>query len=155
MPDRGPSAVVSSTAAGALIGLLCVAVSIRVDVIAPATELRNRPAQTLILFGDVLFVGILMSIPHQPDGALGGELVTLALLNAGGFEVLGRRALSVTAPSRLSKVVASVDPNAVTLLLLLISRALAIADTASGASTPSSRRSLPLPAAGSRVPGCC
>jgi hypothetical protein len=47
-------AVVAGGAASALIGLLLVAVSIRVDVIAASMELRNRAAQTLSLFAVAL-----------------------------------------------------------------------------------------------------
>ena len=44
-------AQIIGTAAAALIGLLFVAVSIRIASIARSQELRNRAAQTLTLFG--------------------------------------------------------------------------------------------------------
>jgi hypothetical protein len=56
-----------------LTGLLFVAVSIRVEVIAKSQELRNRAAQTPVLFVTVLFVGLLLSIPEQAYLALGGR----------------------------------------------------------------------------------
>ena len=43
-------AVVAGGAAAGVTGLLFVAVSIRIDVIAKSQELRNRAAQTLALF---------------------------------------------------------------------------------------------------------
>ena len=49
-------AQIIGTAAAALIGLLFVAVSIRIASIARSQELRNRAAQTLSLFGIVLMV---------------------------------------------------------------------------------------------------
>lgn len=55
-------AVIAGGAAAALTGLLFVAVSIRIDVIAKSQELRNRAAQTLALFLTVLFIAILLSI---------------------------------------------------------------------------------------------
>ena len=58
-------AQVAGTAAASLIGLLFVAVSIRIDFIARSQELRNRAAQTLSLFGTVLLTAILIPIPGQ------------------------------------------------------------------------------------------
>jgi hypothetical protein len=62
-------AQVAGTAAAALIGLLFVAVSIRIDFIARSQELRNRAAQTLSLFGTVLLAAILIAIPARPRHA--------------------------------------------------------------------------------------
>jgi hypothetical protein len=67
-------AEISGGAAAALLGLLFVAVSIRIGVIAKSQELRNRAAQTLALFVTVLFVAILLSIPDQSGRVLGIEL---------------------------------------------------------------------------------
>jgi len=47
-------AVIVGGASAALLGLLFVAISIRIGVIAGSRELRNRAAQTLVLFGIVL-----------------------------------------------------------------------------------------------------
>jgi len=44
-------ATVAGAAAASLTGLLFVAVSIGIDVIGPSPELRNRAAQTLLLWG--------------------------------------------------------------------------------------------------------
>jgi len=46
-------AVVVGGASGALLGLLFVAISIRLEVIVASSELRSRAAQTLVLFGTV------------------------------------------------------------------------------------------------------
>ena len=85
-------AEVCGTASASLIGLLFVAVSIRIDLIAPSQELRNRAAQTLSLFGTVLIVAILIAVPAQPVRALGAELTALAMLTSGLTIVLDRRA---------------------------------------------------------------
>ena len=58
-------AQVAGTAAASLIGLLFVAVSIRIGFIARSQELRNRAAQTPSLFGTVLLTAILIAIPGQ------------------------------------------------------------------------------------------
>ena len=49
MSGWGDFAVVTGAATAALLGLLFVAVSIRVETIAKSAELRNRSAQTLTL----------------------------------------------------------------------------------------------------------
>ena len=84
--------MVASGAAALLTALLFVAVSIRIDVIAKSRELRNRAAQTLALFVNVLFIAILLSILDQSVPILGVELVVLALLTGGGLLILDRRA---------------------------------------------------------------
>jgi len=73
-------AQVAGTAAASLIGLLFVAVSIRIDFIARSQELRNRAAQTLSLFGTVLLTATLIAIPGQATEALGAELTALAVM---------------------------------------------------------------------------
>jgi hypothetical protein len=55
-------ATISGAAAAGLTGLLFVAVSIRIEVIARSAELRNRAAQALSLFVTVLFIAILLEI---------------------------------------------------------------------------------------------
>lgn len=85
-------ATVAGGAAAGLTGLLFVAVSIRIDVIAKSQELRNRAAETLALFVIVLFIAILLSIPDQSLRLLGFELVALAVIAGGGLLVLDRRA---------------------------------------------------------------
>jgi hypothetical protein len=67
-------AVIVGGSAGALIGALFVAVSIKIDIIGRSTELRNRAAQALVLFGAPLTVSVLLAVPDQPVVALGGEL---------------------------------------------------------------------------------
>jgi hypothetical protein len=117
-------AVVAGGAAGVLTGLLFVAVSIRIDVIAKCQELRNRAAQTLTLFVTVLFIAILLSIPDQSLWVLGVELVALAVITGAGLLVLGRRARVGPDPRdatahAVASILDAVAPNAITSILLV------------------------------------
>jgi hypothetical protein len=118
-------AVIAGGAAAALTGLLFVAVSIRVDVIAKTQELRNRAAQTLALFVTVLVIAILLSIPDQSLQLLGIELVALAAITGGSMLILDRRAtvgrsMQGTTAHRVASLLDAVAPNAITSILLLI-----------------------------------
>jgi hypothetical protein len=124
-------ATVAGGAAAGLTGLLFVAVSIRIDVIAMSHELRNRAAQTLTLFVTVLFIAILLSVPGQCFWVLGVELVALAVVIGGGQLVLGRRArVGPEARDATAHAVAlildAVAPNATTSILLVIDGVLLI-----------------------------
>ena len=116
-------ATVAGGAAAGLTGLLFVAVSIRIDVIAKSRELRNRAAQTLPLFVTVLFIAILLSIPDRSVRVLGVELVALAVITGGGMLVLDRRARvgpdtrDATAHA-VASILDAVAPNAITSILL-------------------------------------
>src|SRR3954466_16245082 len=57
--------VVTGGAAAALAGLLFVAVTLRIDTIAAAGDLRSRAAQTLTLFVTSLVVAIVDNGHHQ------------------------------------------------------------------------------------------
>jgi hypothetical protein len=112
-------ATIAGGAAAALTGLLFVAVSIRADYIARSQELRNRAAQTLILFGTVLVIGVLMAIPGQGYRTLGAELLALAVTTGAGLYVLDRRAKAGRSNQAIAQVLEAVTPNAVTSVLLL------------------------------------
>jgi hypothetical protein len=83
LPGRDTFAVVIGGAAGALIGLLFVSVSIRIDVISASPDFRNRSAATLSLFVTVLLVAILLVVPGQEAWQLGAELLVLASARGG------------------------------------------------------------------------
>jgi hypothetical protein len=122
--------VVGAAAAG-LTGLLFVAVSIRIDVIAKSQELRNRAAQTLALFVTVLFIAILLAIPGQSVRLLGAEVLALAAISGGAMIVLDRRA-SVGSDAQsatghaLALLLDAVAPNAITSVLLVIAGCLLV-----------------------------
>jgi hypothetical protein len=120
----GTFAEVCGTASASLIGLLFVAVSIRIDIIAPSQELRNRAAQTLSLFGTVLIIAILTAVPGQPIPALGAELTALATVTAGGLIVLDRRAKAHTGSQAITRVLELLTPTKIVSLTLLVSGAL-------------------------------
>jgi hypothetical protein len=132
MPLWSTFATISGSAAGALIGLLFVAVSIRIDVVAGSTELLSRAAQTLVLFVTALFIAILLAIPHQSDVALGVELVVLAALTGTALIALDHRAKAHPGGDRISNVVHRVQPNATTSALLLVAGSLLIASVNAG-----------------------
>jgi hypothetical protein len=111
-------AVITGSAAAALIGLLFVAVSIRIDYIARSQELRNRAAQVLSLFGTVLFVALLIALPGQSYRVLGAELIVLAVITGAGLYILGRRAKAQSSNQKIGRVLDAVAPNAVTSVLL-------------------------------------
>ena len=106
-------------AAATLTGLLFVAVSIRIAFIARSQELRNRAAQTLSLFGMVLFISVLIAIPGQGYRTLGAELVVLGVIAGAGLAVLDRRAKGDRSNQAIAPVLELVTPITITSLLLL------------------------------------
>ncbi len=117
-------AEVCGTAAASLIGLLFVAVSIRIDLIAPSQELRNRAAQTLGLFGTVLIIAILTAVPGQPIRVFGAELSALAILTAGGLIVLDRRAKAHASTQAIARALELLAPTKIVSITLLVAGAL-------------------------------
>jgi uncharacterized membrane protein len=85
-------AVVLGGSAGALVGLLFVALSIHAGRIAKSASLRNRAAQSVVIFAVVLLIAVLLAIPLQPEWLLGAELLALGILSAGLLIVLDHRA---------------------------------------------------------------
>jgi len=63
--------------AGALTGLLFVAVSIKSETLARSRSLASRAAQTLVLFMTSAIAAIVLVAP-QSGAALGAELLALA-----------------------------------------------------------------------------
>jgi hypothetical protein len=124
--------VIIGSAAAALIGLLFVAVSIKVDAIAASAELRNRAAQTLGLFVTVLSIGVLLAIPGQPYRVLGAELIALAVLSGGVLYALDRRASVDTSSQPVGRLLEVVTPNTITSLLLLASGLVLVNDVHAG-----------------------
>jgi hypothetical protein len=126
---------ISGGAAAALAGLLFVAVSIRIDVIGPSSALRNRAAQTLVLFVSVLFTALFLAIPEQSREALGGELLGLVAVGGVILVFLGRRARDEDKAADASRLAVALDattPNAVTLSLLAVAGLLLVAGLHAG-----------------------
>jgi hypothetical protein len=76
--------------AGALTGLLFVAVSINSDVLAGSRSLASRAAQTLVLFITPAISAVVIVAP-QPGPALGAELLATAVASAAHVPAEGRR----------------------------------------------------------------
>ena len=127
MADWFTFAVVSGGAGAALLGLLFVAVSIRIEAIASSAELRNRAAQTLGLFLVPVLVGLALALPGQGMVAAGIELVVVAVVVAAALEVLDRRAGRSRRGERLSRVLDVAPPRTVTRVILVVGAALTIA----------------------------
>jgi hypothetical protein len=114
-------AVSVGSSAAAVLGLLFVAVSIRVDVIAGSAELRNRAAQTLGLFVTLLVIALLLALPGQNLRLLGAELIGLTAVTAAVLYLLDRRAQSGASGQPVGRLLDIVTPNAATSVLLLAS----------------------------------
>ena len=110
-------AEVAGGATAALLGLLFVAVSIRVVVIARSVELRNRAAQIGVLFLSGLLASLLLVIPEQARW-LGVEFLVLAVATEVTIFALGGKADLRPTGSRIARLLDVSTPNATTCLLL-------------------------------------
>jgi hypothetical protein len=107
-------AVIIGGSAGALVGLLFVALSIHAGRVAESADLRNRAAQTLAIFAVVLLIGVLLAIPLQPEWLLGAELLTLGILAAALLIVLDHRAGQSDSRKSLAQALQVVNPSTLT-----------------------------------------
>ncbi len=107
-------AVVLGGSAGALVGLLFVAMSIHAGRISGSADLRNRAAQTLVVFATLLLVALLLSIPLQPDWLLGAELLVLAVTVGIVLVVLDQRAGQSSSRSPIARTLQTVNPSTLT-----------------------------------------
>ena len=80
--------------AGALTGLLFVALSVKSDALAASGSLRARATQTLVLFVTSVLVAVLLVAP-QPAAALGAELLAVAVVLGTGLLILDREPVTV------------------------------------------------------------
>jgi hypothetical protein len=102
--------------AGALTGLLFVAVSVRSEVLAASLSLRSRAAQTLVLFLTSVLIAVLLVAP-QPPAALGAELLAMAVALGTALFILGRRAGHSTEKG-VARYIERFSPNTITAVLV-------------------------------------
>jgi hypothetical protein len=101
--------------AGALTGLLFVAVSIKSDTLANSRSLSSRAGQTLVLFMTSALAAVFLVAP-QPGDALGGELIALAAAAGTALYLFDRRGGHDQA-SRVARYIERASPNTITALL--------------------------------------
>lgn len=73
-------ATVAGGTSGVLLGLLFVAVSVRLDAIRQSRELSSVTVSAVMLFSFGVVVAILLAIPGQSVRLLGGEVAALAVM---------------------------------------------------------------------------
>jgi hypothetical protein len=101
--------------AGALTGLLFVALSVRSDAVSASRNLSSRAAQTLVLFMTSVLVAILLVAP-QPSAALGPELLAVAAVSGTALIILDRRAGHSTGGA--IRYIERFSPNMITAVLV-------------------------------------
>jgi hypothetical protein len=97
-------AVVVGRSAGALVGLLFVAISIHAARMAASPDLRGRAAQTLVIFAALLLIALLLAIPEQSQRVLGAEFLLLAALVATALIWLDHRARQTDSPRPVARL---------------------------------------------------
>jgi hypothetical protein len=97
-------AVVVGGSAGALVGLLFVAISIHAARMAASPDLRGRAAQTLVIFAALLLIALLLAIPEQSERVLGAEFLLLAALVATALIWLDHRARQTDSPRPVARL---------------------------------------------------
>jgi hypothetical protein len=102
--------------AGALTGLLFVAVSVKSDVLAASRSLSSRAAQTLVLFMTSVLIAVLLVAP-QPPAALGSELLAVAVVSGTALLILDRRA-GHGSDQRVARFIERFSPNTITAVLV-------------------------------------
>jgi hypothetical protein len=102
--------------AGALTGLLFVAVSVKSDALAASPSLRARATQTLVLFMTSVLAAVFLVAP-QPAAALGAELLAVGVVSGGGLLILDRRA-GHGSDQEVARYIERFSPNTITAVLV-------------------------------------
>ena len=104
--------------AGALTGLLFVALSVKGDVLSASRSLSSRAAQTLVLFMTSVLIAVLLVAP-QPPAALGWELLAVAAVSGTALFILDRRAGHST-DQGVARYIERFSPNTITAVLVAV-----------------------------------
>lgn len=122
-------AVIAGSAAGALTGLLFVAVSLSRERIAGHPALRGQAGQTLVMFMFPLLVSILLVLPGASATALGAGLIVLGLVAALVLLLIGRgkKPVGDGLEERLAQLLDKASPDLIVVLLILVAGGLQIA----------------------------
>lgn len=127
--DWGNFAVITGSAAGALTGLLFVAVSLSRERIAGHPALRGEAGQTLVLFMVPLLLSVLLALPGTSATALGAWLIVLAAVAGLAMVLIGRgkRPAGDGVEDRLALLLDKASPNLVVVILALVAGCLQLA----------------------------
>jgi modulator of FtsH protease len=107
--------------AGALTGLLFVALSVKGAALSESPTLASRAAQTLVLFMTSVLTSVMLAAP-QSSTAVGGELLGLAAVCGAALLMLDRRAGHTRQPG-VVRYVERFSPNTITAVLLAVTGA--------------------------------
>ena len=102
--------------AGALTGLLFVALSVKGTALTKSRALSSRAAQTLVLFMTSVMIAIVLVAP-QSATAVGAELLALAVVAAAALLILDQRAGQAHEPG-VPRFVERYSPNTSTAILV-------------------------------------
>jgi hypothetical protein len=102
--------------AGALTGLLFVALSVKSAALAVSGSLSFRAAQTLVLFMTSVLIAVFLVAP-QPPAALGWELLAVAAVSGVALFILDRRA-GHGSDRGVARYIERFSPNAITAVLV-------------------------------------
>jgi hypothetical protein len=121
-------AVVVGSSAGALVGLLFVAISIHAARMAESADLRGRAAQTLVIFAALLLIALLLAIPGQSRRVLGAEFLLLAVLVTAALIWLDRLARQTDSARPVARTLQNVNPSTLTAVGIALAGGLMVFD---------------------------
>jgi hypothetical protein len=122
-PDWGNFALITGSAAGALTGLLFVAVSLNRERITRHPGLRGQAGQTLVLFMIPLLLSVLLVLPGSSATALGAGLIVLAVVAAVALALMERvkkEPAGDGSEDRLARILDKASPNMISVVLILV-----------------------------------